>query len=145
MATLEKTKSGVAAIYVGLSEQAYKGALSAMLSANRRLLDYWRAVWEINFRSLASPSPDSIVRESFERSSQLLKLTVDELEAQGQESAKFTEELASQATQVRESSLAALSGVLDMAVADLNSVKSATERNLDQLKKLLEDFAGPQD
>jgi hypothetical protein len=109
-----------------------------MLSANRRLLHYWRAVWEINSRPLASPSPASIVDDIVERASQVLKLTVDELEAQRQESAKFTEQLSSQAKYVKESSLATLSGVLDAAIADLKCVKDTTAWNLEQFQKRLE-------
>ncbi|MGP6190445.1 MAG: hypothetical protein ACLPSH_10280 [Vulcanimicrobiaceae bacterium] len=138
MLTLEEKKTDVHAGYAGLSDQAYSAAVFAMLSANRRLLHYWRAVWEINSRSLAPPSPASIVDDIVERAGQVLKLTVDELEAQRQESAKFTEQLSSQAKYVKESSLATLSGVLDAAIADLKCVKDTTAWNLEQLQKRLE-------
>ena len=139
MATLEK-RSDVAAVYVELSNQAYSTAVGAMVAANRRLLQYWKSVWEIESRPFTSALPESTIRESFERASQVLKLTVDELHAQRQESARFTEQLSSQAAKVKESSLAALSHVLDTAIADLNCVKNTTTRSCDELKKRLEDI-----
>jgi len=139
LATSEK-KSNVAAAYAELSNEAYSVSVSALVSANRRLLHYWRSVWEIESRPLNSTSPESSVREGLERANAVLKLTVDELQAQRQESAKFTEQLSAQATKVKESSLAALSDVLDTAIGDLNRVKETTARTFDQLKKRLEEF-----
>ncbi|MFY9779207.1 MAG: hypothetical protein WAJ85_01695 [Candidatus Baltobacteraceae bacterium] len=139
MATPEK-KTNLAATYAELSSEAYSASVSALVSANRRLLHYWRSVWEIESRPYASVSPESSVREGLERANQVLKLTVDELQAQRQESAKFTEQLSSQASKVKESSLAALSDVLDTAITDLNCVKDATSRNFEQLKKRLEEL-----
>jgi hypothetical protein len=137
MATLEKKRTEAAAGQARLSEQAYTSALQAMLWANRRIADYWRAVWEINSGLLVHPSSDRSDRESLERVGQVHELTVREIDAQRQEAAKLTEQLAEQAMAVNEPSLAVLSGVLDTAMAHLNVVKDATASNSDQPEKRL--------
>jgi hypothetical protein len=137
----QEKKHDVVATYAELSNETYSASVNALVSANRRLLQYWKSVWEIESRPLASISPESSVREGLERADAVLKLTVQELHAQREESAKFTELLSSQAAKVKESSLAALSDVLDTAIADLNSVRDETARNFEELKKRLEDLS----
>ena len=134
----EKTTS-----YVELSSQAYGLAVDAITSANQRLLDYWRSVWDITSRPYASTGVEAVVREGFDRANKVLSLTIEELQAQEKKSAELIEKVAAQGSTVQDSALAAVRGLLNTSISNLNYVKESTTQQLDDFTKRLDELQSP--
>jgi len=128
---------------VELSSQAYGLAVDAIASFNQRLLGYWRSVWDITSRPYASTDVQAAVRESFERANEVLSLTIEELQAQEKRSQELIEKVAAQGSTVQDSALAAVRGLLNASILNLNHVKESTTQQLDDLKKRLDELPSP--
>lgn len=129
----EKTTSS----YVELGSQAYSVAADAIASANYRLLDYWKSVWDITSKPYTSTAIDATVRENFERANQILALTVDELQAQEKKAEELAEKVVETGAKLQDSTISAFRGVLNTSISNLNYVKDSTSERLEELKKCL--------
>jgi uncharacterized protein YnzC (UPF0291/DUF896 family) len=125
------------ASYVELGSQAYSVAADAIASANYRLLDYWKSVWDITSRPYTSTGVESTVRENFDRANQILTLTVDELQAQEKKAQELTEKVVETGAKLQDSTIAAFRGVINTSISNLNYVKDTTSERLEDLKKRL--------
>lgn len=126
--------------YVELGSQAYKIAADAIASANYRLLDYWKSVWDISSRPYSSTAIDVTVRENFDRAQQILNLTVEELQAQEKNAQDLAEKVVAQGAKLQDSTISAFRGVLNTSISNLNYVKESTTERLEELKRRLSEL-----
>ncbi len=129
--------------YVELGGEAYRIAIDAVASANHRLLDYWKSVWDITSTPFASTGGEANVRENFDRAGRILKLTMEELRAQEKQAQEFADKVLAQGEKVQDATIAALRGILDKSILNLNHVKDSTTERLDELKKRLDEPSSP--
>jgi capsule polysaccharide export protein KpsE/RkpR len=123
--------------YVELGSQAYSVAADAIASANYRLLDYWKSVWDITSKPYTSTAIDATVRENFDRANAILNLTVEELQAQEKKAQELAEKVVEQGAKLQDSTISAFRGVLNTSISNLNYVKDSTTERLEELKKRL--------
>ncbi|MFY9779651.1 MAG: hypothetical protein WAJ85_03950 [Candidatus Baltobacteraceae bacterium] len=129
--------------YLELGTEAYSTAADALASANHRLLNYWKSVWDITSRPYASTAIESTVRENFDRANEILTLTVDEVKAQEAQAKDLAEKVVVQGAKLQDSTIAAFRGVLDQSISNLNQVKDTTNQRLEDLKKRLGEVTAP--
>ena len=63
--------------YVELSSQAYSLFAENVATANGRVLEYWKSVWQIASRPYASTEVETGLRENLDRANQIFGLTVN--------------------------------------------------------------------
>jgi hypothetical protein len=125
--------------YMQLSNNVSSLFVDALASMAQRRLQYVKSVWEIATRPYQSTSVETIVRDNFDRTSQLIDLTADELRTDGNKTAEFTEKLLSYATKLQDAATKALRGVLSTSISSLDYVKDTTQKQFDDLTKRLEE------
>jgi hypothetical protein len=126
--------------YVELTNEVYALLVDAFGSADTRVLNYWKSVWDITSRPYSPATIDSIVRTNLERANQLTNLTVDELRSAGSESAEFAEKLLAKGAKVQDTVLGRFRGMIDTYASNLNYVKETTTAQLDGLSRRVEDL-----
>ena len=126
--------------YVELTNEVYALLVDAFGSADTRVLNYWKSVWDITSRPYSPATIDSIVRTNLERANQLTNLTVDELRSAGLESAEFAEKLLAKGAKVQDTVLGRFRGMIDTYASNLNYVKETTTAQLDGLSRRVEDL-----
>jgi hypothetical protein len=141
--TKAKEAESTAKTYVELGGEAYRTAVDAVTSANQRLLDYWKSVWEITSTPYASTGVEAAVRENLERSNRILKLTMEELRAQEKHAQEFADKVLTQGEKAQDATITALRGILDKSILNLNHVKDSTTARVDELKAKVKDAASP--
>ncbi len=114
---------------------AYTTTADAVAAANHRLLAYWKTLWDITTRPYASSGVDAAVRENFDRASEILTLTVDELKAQEKQLQDLTEKALSHGEKLQDATITAFRGVLDKSIANLKHVQESTSARVEELKK----------
>jgi hypothetical protein len=125
--------------YVELASQTYSLYIDAIASANQRLLDYYKSVWEISSRPYASTAVEAAVRENFDRANEIVSLTVTELQNNGQKTAEFAQKLFAQNAKLQDSAIAAVKGLVNTSVSNVNFVKDTVSQQFNDLTKRLED------
>ncbi len=126
--------------YVELSTGAYAMFVDAFASANQRALGYAKSLYEIATRPYASLSPQSIMRENFERGNQIVALTVGELQTTGQKSAELAEKAVTQGAKLQETYVAAMRGLVNTGISNMNFVKETTDRQIDDFSKRFDEM-----
>ncbi|GAC1304157.1 MAG: hypothetical protein NVS2B3_12460 [Vulcanimicrobiaceae bacterium] len=127
------------ASYIELSSQTYGLFVEAFSSYNKRTLEYAKSVWEITSRPYASSAVETAVRENFDRASQLVSLTINELQTTGQQSAEFGEKLVSHGTKIQESIVSSVKGYVDTGISNMNYAKESATQSYDEMTKKIED------
>ena len=79
------------------------------------------------------------MRENFDRSNEIITLTVNELQARQQKLAEFAEKLVAQNAKLQESSVQALRGVVNTGISNMNYVKDAAKQGLDDMTKRIDE------
>lgn len=125
--------------YVELASQTYGLYVDAIASANQRLLDYYKAVWEITVRPYASTAIESTVRENFDRANEIVSLTVTELQTNGEKTSEFAQKLFAQNAKLQDSAVTTLRGLVDTSVSNVNFVKDTVAQQFDDLTKRLDE------
>jgi uncharacterized coiled-coil protein SlyX len=125
--------------YVDLASQTYGLYVDAFANASQRLLDYYKAVWEITARPYASTAIESTVRENFDRANEIVSLTVTELQTNGAKSSEFVQKLLAQNAKYQDSAVAAVKGLVNTGVSNVNFVKDTVAQQFDDLTKRLEE------
>ena len=125
--------------YLHITTETYGVVIEAIKAANQRSLDYAKSVWEIASRPYQSSSLDTAVRENFDRSNEIMSLTVGELQTRQQHLAEFAEKLVSQNAKLQESSVQAMRGVVNTGISNLNFVKDTAKQGLDDLNKRIDE------
>ena len=126
--------------YVDLSTQAYTLFVDAFASANKRALDYAKSLYEIASRPYASTAIETAARENFDRSNQIIALTVDHMQTSGQKSSEFAQKLLAQGAKVQDSYVAAMRGIVNTGVSNLNFVKETADQQVDAMVKRVDDM-----
>ncbi|GAC1430452.1 MAG: hypothetical protein NVS3B16_09550 [Vulcanimicrobiaceae bacterium] len=134
-----QNKDRAATSYVELSSQTYSLFVDAFASANKRALDYAKSVFEITSRPYASTAIETTVRENFDRANQVVSLTINELQTNGQKSAEFGEKLVSHGAKVQESLVSSVKGLVDTGISNINYAKETASQSLDEMTKRVED------
>ena len=129
------------ASYMELSSQSYTLFVDAMSAYNRRSLEYAKNVWEIASRPYASTAIETTVRENFDRTNQLVSLTINELQTTGQKAAEFGEKVASHSAKVQESLVHSMKGLVEAGLSNANYAKETATQSFDEMTKRLEDAA----
>lgn len=127
------------ASYVELSSQTYTLFVDAFAAANKRALDFTKSVWEISSRPYASTAIETAVRENFDRANQLVSLTINELQTNGQKSAEFGEKLVSHGAKVQESLVSTMKRLVDTSISNINFAKESATQSIDDMTKRVED------
>jgi capsule polysaccharide export protein KpsE/RkpR len=120
--------------YVALGTETYRIAVDAVASANQRLLDYWKSVWDITWTPYASKDIEAAVRENFDRTARILKITIEELRAQEKEAQELADKVLAQGEKVQDATVATLRNILDKSIVNLKHVKDSTTERLEELK-----------
>lgn len=127
------------ASYVELSSQTYTLFLDAMASANKRALDYTKSLWEISSRPYASTAVETTVRENFDRANQIVSLTINELQVNGQKSAEFGGKVANHGAKVQESVVSSMKGIAETTISNMNFAKDAASQQIENVSKRVEE------
>jgi hypothetical protein len=125
--------------YVELSSQAYSLLVDAYAAASRRQLDYAKSLYEIVSRPYASTAVEQTVRENFDRASQIISLSIAELQNSGQKTAEFSEKWVNHSLKVQDSAFEAARGLVKTGVSNLEFVKESTNAQLDTFTKRVEE------
>jgi hypothetical protein len=125
--------------YIQLSSKVYSLFLDALTSRTQRRLQYWKSVWEVSSRPYQSTAVEGTVREGFDRASQILDLTTNELKTDGQNAAEFSEKMLSHATRFQDVAINAFRRVLNTSISNLDYVKETTHQQFDDLTKRLDE------
>jgi hypothetical protein len=126
--------------YVELSTKAYGLFVDAFAAANQRGLDLAKSLYEVAARPYASLTPQAIVRENFERGNQMVSLTVDHMQAGGQKWAEFAEKAVTHGAQMQETFVAAMRGLVNTGISNMNFVKETTDRQMDDFSKRFDEL-----
>lgn len=125
--------------YLELSSEAYHLFAENLVATNTRTLEYWKSVWQIASRPFASTNVETGIRENFDRTNQIVGLTVSELSDSGRQSADFVEKLAAHSAKVQDLYVNATRGLIDTGISNLAFVKDTAERQTDDMTKRFED------
>ena len=125
--------------YLQIATETYGYFIDAVTQANQRSLDYAKSVWQIAARPYGSNGLETAVRENFDRSNEIITLTVNELQARQQKLAEFAEKLVGQNAKLQESSVQALRGVVNTGISNMNYVKDAAKQGLDDMTKRIDE------
>jgi len=125
--------------YIELSSKVYSLFLDTLTSLTGRRLQYWKSVWEVSSRPYQLTEVDGTVRDGFDRASQILDLTVNELKTDGQNAAEFFEKLLSHTTRFQDVAMKAFRSVLNTSISNLDYVEETTQRQLNGLTKQLDE------
>jgi hypothetical protein len=125
--------------YVELSSQAYALIVDAYAAASRRQLDYMKSVYEIVSRPYGSTAIEQTVRENFDRVSQIISLSIAEMQNSGQKTAEFSEKWLNHTLKAQDSAFEAARGLVKTGISNLELVKESTNAQLDTLTKRVEE------
>ncbi|MBD5654494.1 MAG: hypothetical protein IAI50_04860 [Candidatus Eremiobacteraeota bacterium] len=129
----------MSASYVELSGKAYSMFVDAVASANQRALDYTKSVWEIASRPYASTAPESAMRENFDRTNQVVALTIAELQTGSEKAAELAQQTFAHGVKFQETLVQTTRGLVDTGVSNLNFVKDTATKSFDDLAKRMDD------
>ena len=110
--------------YIELSSKVYSLFLDALTSRTQRRLQYWKSVWEVSSRPYQLTAVEGTVRDGFDRASQILDLTANELKTDGQNAVEVSEKLFSYATRFQDVAMNAIRSVLDTSISNRDYVNS---------------------
>jgi len=125
--------------YVELSSQAYALFVDAFATANKRVLDYTKSVWEISSRPYASTALETTVRENFDRTNQIVALTISELQTTGQKAAEFAEKAFAHGAKLQETMVQTTRGMIDTGISNINYAKDTTAKSFDDITKRMDE------
>jgi len=125
--------------YIELSSKVYSLFLDTLTSLTQRRLQYWKSVWEVSSRPYQLTEVDGTVRDGFDRASQILDLTANELKTDGQNAAEFFEKLLSHTTRFQDVAMNAFRSVLNTSISNLDYVEETTQQQLNGLTKRLDE------
>jgi uncharacterized protein YnzC (UPF0291/DUF896 family) len=126
--------------YAELSTEAYTLFVDAFAAANQRVLDYSKSIWQILSRPYSSSAIENALRENLDRTNQIVSLTIDELQTEGQKAAEFAEKFAAHSAKLQETYVQSLRGVVDTGVSNLKYIKDVAEKQLDDAAKRIEEL-----
>lgn len=126
--------------YVELTSQGYGLCVDAVASANQRALDYAKSLFEIAARPYASMTPAAVAQENFNRANQMVSLSVSELQTSGQKTAEFAEKAVTHGAKLQETYVAAVRGLVNSGISNMNFVKETADRQIDDLGKRFEEL-----
>jgi len=133
-------KAPTTSSYVELLNHTYSLTVEAYASANKRALEYAKSLWEVASKPYSTSVLEAAIADNFDRANQLVSLTVAELEANGQRTAEFAEQIATQFAKFQESSTASLRGLMDSSLENLNYVKDTATAQFEDLSKRFEEM-----
>ncbi len=126
------------ASYVQLSNQTFSLITNAMTAYNKRALDYSNSLWEITSRPYASTAVETTVRENLDRTNQIVSLTIQELQINGQKSADLAEKLVAHGTKAQETMMNSIKGLVETSISNMNFAKDSATQQLDNVTKRVE-------
>ena len=126
--------------YVDLASQTYGLFVEAAATANQRVLGYWKSLYEVASRPYASTAVENAVRENFDRANQIVSLTINELQANGAQSAEFAGKLVAHGAKVQDSVSNAFRGLVNTGISNMNFVKDTTAQQFEDLTKRLDEM-----
>jgi hypothetical protein len=126
---VEVSTQGITAKYIELSNEGYGLIVDTVASATRSRLGYWKSFWEIASRPYASTA---IVRENFDRASELANLTIGELHSRVQRTVDFSEKCLAQVGKLQDAALETYRDSLKSYLPSVDQVNDAsTELSVD--------------
>ena len=128
------------ASYVEQATAIYSLFVEAYASANQRALEYAKSVWEISSKPYSTTALETAVQDGFERSNQIVNLSIAELQTAGQKSAEFAEKYVSDLAKLQESFTTALKGLVDTGISNINYVKDTATAQFEDFTKRVEDI-----
>jgi hypothetical protein len=129
------------ASYIELANETYTLLVDAIASTNHRALRCAKSVYEIASKPYTSSTPASAYRETFDRINQLIELTVHELQANGQQASELGRALMTHGARLQETWVATARGLAQASISNLNYVKDATETQVNDFAKRVEEMA----
>jgi hypothetical protein len=137
MSSKETPKEATAG-YVELTTQSYNLFVDAIASANQRALDYTKHVWEISTRPYDASTIESAMRENLERTTEIVNLSIAELQTSGKKTAELAEKLIAHTAKLQETYATSVKGVLETGLSNLNYVKDTAEAQFEDFTKRVE-------
>ena len=128
------------ASYVELPTKSYNLCVDAIASANQRALDFTKHAWEISSRPYGATTIEAAIRENFERSNEIVNLSIGELQTNGQKTAELAEKLVAHAAKFQETFQTSLKGFLDVGVENMNHVKDTATAQFEDFTKRMEEM-----
>lgn len=127
--------------YAELATETYNVFVESFAAANRRALDYMKSVFEITTRPYASTALETAVRENFDRASQLMSLTVSELQTSGQMASELGGKLAAHGSKFQETYAASMRGLVDTGLSNIKFVKETATQQIDDIAKRIDEVS----
>jgi len=127
--------------YAELATETYNVVVESFATANRRALDYMKSVFEITTRPYASTAFETAVRENFDRASQLMSLTVSELQSSGQMASELGGKLAAHGSKFQETYAASMRGIVDTGLSNIKFVKETATQQIDDIAKRIDEVS----
>jgi hypothetical protein len=127
------------ASYLDLGTKTYGIFMEAFAAANQRALDYAKSVYEISSRPYASTALETTMRENFDRANQLVSLTISELQTSAAKTSELSEKLIAHGAKFQDTAIAAMRGVVDTGISNMNFVKSTAAQQIDEFAKRMDE------
>jgi broad specificity phosphatase PhoE len=134
------SSNGATSSYLELASQTYSLFVDAYVSANQRALEYAKHVVEIGTRPYGASTVEAAFRENFERTTEVMTLSIAELQTSGQKTAELAEKLAAQAAKLQESYSGALRGLVDTGISNMNFAKDTAAAQFEGFTKRMDDI-----
>lgn len=126
------------ASYVELSSQTFSLLTDAMSAYNKRILEYSKSLWEISSRPYSSTAVETTMRENFDRTNQIVSLSIHELQTSGQKSTELAEKLVAHGTKFQETMMNSMKGLVETNISNMNFAKDSATQQFDNITKRLE-------
>jgi hypothetical protein len=111
--------------YIDLTNELFSTWIETVSASNQRVIGYWRGVAAIAARPYPSAALDDVLRENAERTTALVDLPASEIEGAGDVVATFTKKFVTLVGHLREQSTAAVRGLYETGLSNIEFVKSA--------------------
>lgn len=126
------------ASYVELSSQTFSLLTDAMSAYNKRILEYSKSLWEISSRPYSSTAVETTMRENFDRTNQIVSLSIHELQTNGQKSTELAEKLVAHGTKLQETMMNSMKGFVETNISNMNFAKDSATQQFENITKRLE-------
>jgi hypothetical protein len=134
----KQTAKETTSSYADLTTQSYSLFVDAIASANQRALDFTKQVWEISSRPYETKTIESALRENLERTTEIVNLSIAELQTNGKKTAELAEQLVAHAAKLQETYTASLKGLVETGVSNMTYVKDTATAQFEDFAKRVE-------
>jgi hypothetical protein len=136
-----ESRADQTASYAELASKTYSTLIDAASEVNHRALGYGKALFDIMTRPYKSNTAEDAARENFDRASQLVDVTVKELQNSGAHAAKLGQQISHLNAEWQEIYTQTVKGLTQTGASNFNWFKETTEKQFNGFTQRVQDIA----